>query len=294
MGLSFLFVKRAADVVLSFPMLSSLPSGSALILTKPGEGFSFYLDVALMGGVILAAPFITYQAWMFIAPGLHSREKRLVVPFVALAVCGAVGGALFSHRMLFPSMMAFSSSFDSPLMRFTPRVEDTFALYRNTLIGMVMVFQIPTLGVCARADAGGHRWMAGATPELRGARRRHSERDSDPVADPWNQLIFAAPILAMYVVGIAIAWVEHPRGNRGGADHDPSMGVVIVARFFEEALGVGPAAFVWSIAAGSREKGGGVASRVNPARSGHWAALRAIRRIRPYDSLTASSWMKGH
>ena len=62
MGLSLLFVKRAANAVLS-AMLASLPAGSALILTKPGEGFSFYLDVTLMGGVILAAPFITYQAW---------------------------------------------------------------------------------------------------------------------------------------------------------------------------------------------------------------------------------------
>lgn len=65
----------------------------------------------------------------------------------------------FSHRVLFPSMMAFFSTFDSPLMRFTPRVEDTFTLYRNTLIGMVIVFQIPTLVfVLARMRVVTARW----------------------------------------------------------------------------------------------------------------------------------------
>ena len=168
-------------------------------------------------------------------PACTAREKRLVVPFVAFAVCGAVGGALFSHRMLFPSMMAFFSSFDSPLMRFTPRVEDTFALYRNTLIGMVVVFQIPTLVfVLARMRVVTAGWLA-----------RHlnyavlaaaiASAILTPSLIPWNQIIFAAPILAMYVLGIAIAWVAHPRGNRGGADHDLSMGVVIVASVLEEA-----------------------------------------------------------
>ena len=234
MGLSFLFVNRAANGVLA-SMLSSLPPGTALVLIKPGEGFSFYLDIALMGGVVLAAPFITYQAWRFIAPGLYSREKRLVIPFVIFAVCGAVGGALFSHRVLFPSMMAFFSSFDSPLMHFTPRVEDTFALYRNTLIGMVLVFQIPTLVfVLARMRVVSAGWLV-----------RHlnyavlvaavAAAILTPSSDPWNQLIFAAPMLAMYVIGIAIAWVVYPRGNRAEADHDPSLGVVILASVFEEA-----------------------------------------------------------
>ena len=233
MGLSLLFVKRAASVVLS-SMLASLPPGSALILTKPGEGFSFYLDVALMGGVILAAPFITYQAWRFVAPGLYTREKRLIVPFLVLAVCGAVGGAVFSHRLLFPSMMAFFSSFDSPLMRFTPRVEDTFALYRNSLIGMVIVFQIPTLVfVLARMRVVTARWLlrhlnyAVLAAAVVGA-------VLTPSPDPWNQILFAAPILVMYVMGIGIAWVVHPRGE-GGGDRDSAVGLVIAASVLEEA-----------------------------------------------------------
>ena len=233
MALSLFYVKRAADVVLS-SMLASIPPGSTLILTKPGEGFSFYLDVALMGGVILAAPFITYQAWRFIAPGLYTREKRLIIPFLALAVCGAAGGAMFSHRVLFPSMMAFFSTFDSPLMRFTPRVEDTFTLYRNTLIGMVIVFQIPTLiFVLARMRVVTARWLvrhlnyAVLAAVVLGA-------ILTPSADPWNQIVFAAPILVMYVLGIAIAWVAYPHGE-GARERESALGLVIAAHMLEEA-----------------------------------------------------------
>jgi sec-independent protein translocase protein TatC len=95
--------------------------------------------------VVLAAPFVTYQVWRFIAPGLYGREKRLMIPFIALTTLGTLAGALFSHYVLFPSMMAFFWTFDSPRMRLMPRFEDTFELYKNILIGMVLVFQIPTL-----------------------------------------------------------------------------------------------------------------------------------------------------
>jgi len=122
-----------------------LPPDTDLVIILPGEGLSFYLDLALVGGIMLAAPFVTYQIWRFIAPGLYARERRLVVPFVVSAALGTIAGAAFSHYVLFPSMMAFFRTFDSPRIRFMPRLEDTFDLYRNTLVGMVAVFQIPTL-----------------------------------------------------------------------------------------------------------------------------------------------------
>ena len=84
MAVSILFVNRLEDFVLG-AVLSSLPSSSSLITTRPAEGFAFYFDLSLMGGLVVAAPFVTYQVWRFIAPGLHRNEKRLVVPFLLLA-----------------------------------------------------------------------------------------------------------------------------------------------------------------------------------------------------------------
>ena len=89
MAITYFFVDRIADFILA-PALRALPAGSTFIFTRPGEGFAFNLDVALIGGLILAAPFVMYQVWRFIAPGLYSKEKKYVVPFVALSVGGNV------------------------------------------------------------------------------------------------------------------------------------------------------------------------------------------------------------
>ena len=61
-----------------------LPPGSRLIYTQPGEAFVLYIQISLIAGVVLAAPWIMYQVWLFIAPGLYANEKRLAIPFVAL------------------------------------------------------------------------------------------------------------------------------------------------------------------------------------------------------------------
>src|SRR5947207_2899854 len=122
---AFFFVDRIADFVLA-PTLRSLPPGAELIATKPGETFSFYLDVALIGGVVLAAPFVMYQVWRFIAPGLYAKEKKFVVPFVALTTIGTLGGVLFTHYVMFPAMMTFFASVSKGRLKFLPRLEDTF------------------------------------------------------------------------------------------------------------------------------------------------------------------------
>src|SRR5262245_38337526 len=235
MAIAVLFVDRIADFVLE-PALRALPPGSGLITIRPGEGLAFYLDLALMGGVLLSAPFVTYQVWRFIAPGLYAREKKLVVPLVLLASVGTLAGAAFSHYVLFPSMMAFFRTFDSPRMRFMPGVEATFELYRNTLIGMVVVFQVPTLVFfLARLRLVTARFLW-----------RHVQHALlvifiaaaalTPSTDPWNQTVFAAPMLALYLVSIAIAWLVAPRQApaSGSAITSRDLKLVFAAAVIEE------------------------------------------------------------
>src|SRR5262245_56984484 len=145
------FYDRLGNFVLE-PTLRALPPGSELIFTRPSEMFAFYFNVALIGGVVLAAPFVSYQVWRFVSPGLYARERRLVVPFVALATIGAVGGAAFSHYLLFPSSIAFFGAFSSPHVRFMPRIEEVFDQYLKMMLAMVLVFQLPpVVFVLARA-----------------------------------------------------------------------------------------------------------------------------------------------
>ena len=216
MAVAFFFVDRIADFVLA-PTVRALPDGATLVFLRPGEGFSFDLDIALIGGLILAAPFVTYQVWRFVAPGLYAREKKFVVPIVLLAAVGTLAGAAFSHYVLYPAMMAFFRSFDSPRIRFTPRLEDTFDLYKNLLIGMVAVFQIPTL-VFFLAK------VRLVTARFLWRQIKYAVLISfivaavlTPSADPWNQTMFAAPMIALYVISIGLAWLVGPKADGAAA-----------------------------------------------------------------------------
>src|SRR5712691_1855987 len=207
---AFFFADRLSDFTLA-PTLKTLPPGDALIYTKPGEGFAFYLDIALIGGIVLAAPFVMYQVWCFIAPGLYAKEKRFAVPFVVLTTIGSIGGALFTHYLMFPATIAFLGSFHSTAMRFVPRVEDTFDLYKNMMIGMVVVFQMPTL-IFFLAK------MRLVTARFLWRNIKYAiliifiaaaVLTSSP--DAWNQTMFAAPMIGLYLISIVIAWIVGPK-----------------------------------------------------------------------------------
>jgi sec-independent protein translocase protein TatC len=242
MAVAFLFSERLGTLLLG-PTLAQLPAGTAFIYIRPGEGFSFYLDVAFIGGLVLAAPVVAYQVWRFIAPGLYAREKRFAVPFVLLATMGAVGGALFSHFVLFPAAMAFFGTFSSPLMTFAPRLEETFALYKQLLIGMIVAFQIPTV-VFFLAK------MRLVTARFLWRHFKYAVLiifiaaavlTSSP--DPWNQTVFAAPMIGLYLLGIVIAWLVGPK--EGKESTDAKLRLVIGAMVIDR---LAPSASDWPFA----------------------------------------------
>ena len=153
------------------------------------------------------------QVWRFIAPGLHANERRFAVPFVLMAIAGTIAGALFTHYVLFPSTIEFFAQFDSASIKLTPKLEDTFGLYRSMMLGMVAVFQLPTLvfflSLMRIVTA---RWLV---------RNIHYAIFASFVVaalltastDPWNQTIMAAPMVALYLISIVVAWLVGLRGR---------------------------------------------------------------------------------
>jgi len=234
MLIAFAFYDKLAGVVLQ-PILASLPAGSSLVFIKPGEGFSFYLNISLIGGLLLAAPFVMYQVWRFIAPGLYASEKKLAIPFVALTSLGSLGGALFSHYVAFPALMAFYGGFNSSRMRFMPGVEDTVDLYLKMTLGMVVVFQIPTLVFFLakmRLVTGRFLWR-----QLKYAILLIFILAAvlTPSTDPWNQVVFAGPMIGLYLLSIGIAWLVAPGKDESARTGSPHLKLVFAAAVMDQA-----------------------------------------------------------
>jgi sec-independent protein translocase protein TatC len=214
--LGFAFINRIVDFILA-PTRGALPAGVKMIYTEPGEAFSLYIQISLIMGVVLAAPFIMYQVWMFIAPGLYSNEKRLAIPFVLFTTIGFVLGAAFNHYIAFPFMMAFFASFNTPDLAFMPKLDEVFGLYTKMLLGMGIVFQMPTV-VFFLAK------MKLITAHFLVKNFKYAfliifvtAAVITPTGDMMTQTIFAAPMVALYVLSIVIAWIVGPKRMKAGA-----------------------------------------------------------------------------
>ena len=88
--------------ILVSPLKGQLSDNSKMIFTNLTEGFFTYLKTAFVGGILLASPFIFYQVWMFIAPGLYKHERKYVIPFVISSSILFIAGALFAYYIVFP------------------------------------------------------------------------------------------------------------------------------------------------------------------------------------------------
>jgi sec-independent protein translocase protein TatC len=209
---TFWFIQPIFDFLLQ-PTRRVLPAGVKMIYTQPGEAFSLYVTVALIAGAVVAAPFVMYQVWMFIAPGLYANEKRMAYPFVGLTTLGFILGAAFNHYIAFGVMMAFFASFNTTELAFMPRLEDVFGLYTRMLLALGIVFQLPTIVyflakmklVTARFLLSNLKYavliifVAAAV--------------LTPGGDMWGQVIIATPMVGLYVLSIGLAWIVNPKGR---------------------------------------------------------------------------------
>jgi len=202
----FVFIDRIVRFLLA-PIRRVLPPDTRLIYTQPGEAFGFYVQIALLAGVVFAMPFIMYQLWRLIAPLVPPAARRFAIPFIGFTTVGFVAGAAFTHYIAFPYMMAFFASFNTPDLLFRPRLDDVFDLYTKMVLGMAVVFQMPTV-VFFLAKMGlmtaGFLWRSFRYALLL---IFVAAAVITPTGDMVTQTIFAAPMVGLYLLSIGIAWV---------------------------------------------------------------------------------------
>lgn len=204
--IALLFIDRIFGFVMR-PLQQILPHGGKLIYTAPTEAFMLQLKVAALAGIIVSAPIVMWQVWLFVAPGLYANEKRFALPFIFFSSAFFFAGAAFSHYVVFPVAWGFLASFTTDYMEFMPRISETFSLYSRMLLAFGLVFQMPTI-VFALARMG---------VVTAGFLVRHTKYAVliifiiaaviTPTSDVVTQALMAAPMIALYGLSIVIAWI---------------------------------------------------------------------------------------
>ena len=178
--------------------------------THPMDPLNLYLQVALIGGAILASPFILYQVWLFIAPGLYQKEKRFVVPFMSATVGLFLAGASFGYFFVLPGalkilILGFGSKFN-PIVT----IEEYTGFFLSIILGLGISFELPILIFFLAL-------FGIVSPRFLWKNIRYAilavflvAAINCPSPDPGTMCIYAVPMLALYLVGIGVAWWVHP------------------------------------------------------------------------------------
>jgi len=184
-----------------------------LVYLNPTEPFNLYLKVGALAGLFVSSPFVLYQVWLFISPGLYRNEKKYVTPFMFFTVALFLAGGYFGYRLVYPQALEFLIGYGK---QFTPMITigEYTDLFLVIIIGMGIIFELPILvfflSLMGIITAG---WMW--------RNLRYSilvifiiAAIITPTTDILNMCIFAAPMVALYILSIAIAWMVHPAQRR--------------------------------------------------------------------------------
>jgi len=184
-----------------------------LVYLNPTEPFNLYLEVGLVAGLFAACPFVFYQLWLFIAPGLYRNEKRYALPFLLSTAGLFVAGGLFGYKMVYPASLDFLIGYGQ---RFQPMITigEYTKLFVTVILGFGLIFEMPILVFfLALMRVITARWMW--------RNFRYSilgifvvAAVITPTADILNMCLFAAPMVALYALSIGVAWVVHSARKR--------------------------------------------------------------------------------
>ena len=180
--------------------------GGGLVYLNPTEPFNLHLEVGFVAGLFVASPFVFYQLWLFVAPGLYRKEKRYVLPFLVGTVALFLAGGLFGYRMVYPASLDFLIGYGQ---RFQPMITigEYTRLFLTIIIGLGLIFEMPILVFfLALMRVITARWMW--------RNLRYSilaifvlAAIVTPTTDILNMCLFAAPMVGLYGMSIGVAWL---------------------------------------------------------------------------------------
>ena len=180
----------------------------------PTEIFFTYLKCALLAGVVFALPVIFWQLWAFVSPGLYPGEKNAILPFVLVSTALFTGGAVFGYTIVFPLMFDFLTGFDNEFVQSAWTMREVFTLTTRLFLAFGVAFELP-VAVFFLAMAG----IVDAPTLLRGTPYAVlGVFITAAILTPpdWvSQIFLAVPMVALYLLGVGVAWLFGGSRSRG-------------------------------------------------------------------------------
>jgi sec-independent protein translocase protein TatC len=211
-GLSWGYRERIY-AVMQKPIMDALRNhglAEKLVYLNPTDPFNLYLKIAMLAGLFLTSPFVLYQVWMFISPGLYRNEKRYVMPFMLSTITLFTLGGYFGYKIAYPRALDFFIGFSG---QFQPMITvgEYTQLFLSIVLGMGLIFEMPILVFFLA-------FMGIMTPSFMIKNFRYAilvifvlAAIVTPTPDIVNMCVFAAPMLALYALSIGVAYIVHPK-----------------------------------------------------------------------------------
>ena len=207
--IAYIFSERLFQLLVA-PLKAVMPEGDQLIFTNLPEMFFAYIKVAFIAGIMAASPLIFYQLWMFIAPGLYRKEKKMAIPFVISSTILFVGGALFGYFVVFPFGFKFFIGFSNEYVKALPSVKQYFSFSMKLLFAFGAVFELPVIIFFLSK-------MGIVTPQFLRQKRKYAILLTFALAailtppDVITQCMMAGPLIVLYEIGILVSRIAQKK-----------------------------------------------------------------------------------
>jgi sec-independent protein translocase protein TatC len=192
--------------------LRALHMSDKLVYTNPIDPFNLYLKISAMAGLFLASPYVLYQLWLFISPGLYRNEKRYIWPFVLMTSGLFIAGGLFAYKLAFPPALQFLLTFGR---RFQPMVtiNEYFSIAMTIIIGVGLIFELPVIILVLSL-------FGIVTPKFLVRQLRYAVLVTAvaaaaiaPTPDMATLFILWIPMVGLYILSIGLSWLVYLRKN---------------------------------------------------------------------------------
>lgn len=215
-GVCIVFGERVFSVFAA-PITKLLPKDSSLVFTSLPDPFFVYLKVAFITGIFLALPYVLYQVWLFVRPGLLEKEKKLALPFIVVSTLLFYIGAVFAYFIVFPAAFQFFLSYETAELKPMISIRDYVSLVMLLMLAFGAIFETPVvivvLGLLGLVDSSflkkGRRYFIVLAFVIAAL--------LTPTPDVINQTLMAIPLILFYELGIHVLRLIEQKRKRDEA-----------------------------------------------------------------------------